>query len=215
MSTFRQNLSAFGFTQSLLILLLTTARRFFEFEVCLVQINSGMPYEYDAVPDYTCRRVDGETFHACLSEGLKGEDLRWAFERDDDCIANFHGDTIVGYSFVSSRPTHVLPGVEFTFPDWYRYGYADATDPDHRGKRLARERWRTARQLRNASGEDPRSIHYINVLNVSSRKADLSVPNGLPSITLGYTAWWNWRGKTHCWQSRGARQQRVGFRRIV
>ncbi|MGI9327934.1 MAG: hypothetical protein ACR2PZ_22130, partial [Pseudomonadales bacterium] len=121
------------------------------------------PYDWPAPPGCETRSVDETEFFDKLCPELNGTKVHWAFARGDQCTANFVNGEIVGYSFTTTLPTRVRDGLQFTSPANYNYVFAAITASDHRGKRLARERWKVGRATRRASsGIDSPRVWYIN-----------------------------------------------------
>lgn len=177
-----------------------------------MEVNSGEPYLWENAEGYDTRIVDAETFWLNLHPGLSDVSLSWSFARGDMCAANFFEGVIIGFAFSATKATRVTDKVEFNFPEKYVYGYGDFTHSEHRGKRLARDRWKTSREARLTLGRDPRTIFYINVLNESSLRANISVPGQTPSILLGYSAHCKIGDRAFCWCSSGARAAGTGFK---
>ena len=154
------------------------------------------------------RMVDADEFHRKLPRSIDTQDYRWAFERGDSCMANLHGDHIVGWEFATRHPTRVRPGVEFVFPDDLGYSYASFTHPDHRGQRLADAR------TRQWSADDDSDygdwVWYINVANLES----LAVfGDDAPGVALvGHSVYVLLGRRCWCFASRPCRQLGTGFR---
>ncbi len=199
-------------SRSVLSLGLQILARLFDFELCRIYMQPGKPYSFSLTGAYPCVELeDGAGFHQNLHKDLANVDYRWAFERGDICVVNFDEGAIVGYSFTSSLPTRVIEEVEFFFPEWCRYIFADVTAASYRGLRLAKDRWIVRRDAnRKKHLEPPRGVYYINVANSASLKSDKS--DGIEAIRLGYCLYVKWRGRNYCWNSRGARRFGIGFR---
>ena len=187
--SFRTSVRRHGIVPTLRRSVLGRARRIVDFELCRVECDSGEPFSWPDVAGYDTRIVSEAEFHDSLCNELRDVDYRWAFTRGDVCSASFHGPDLVGYTFYSSLPTRVRDGIVFTFPaQRFVYGYASATAPAHRGRRLEQDRWKIARRQRNAvAGADPRLVWYINVANLESRAAFKAVR--MTVLFVGYIAW--------------------------
>ncbi len=204
-----------GLSAPLLVLrqkLLNILRRLVNLELCKIQISSGEPYDWPDVEGYITRGVDVHTFNNSLHKDLSGSPYAWMFERGDTCVANFYQKVIVGFGFSTKHSTRVSDRVEFVFPGIYVYSFSDYTHPDHRGKRLARERWKVSRRNRIADGSDPQTIYYRNLANLQSLRANLSVPGQAPNIPLGYSAYCDIGGRSFCWKSPAAHTAGAFFR---
>ena len=132
--------------------------RLFDFELCRIYMQPGKPYSFSLTGAYPCVELeDGAGFHQNLHKDLANVDYRWAFERGDECVVNFDEGAIVGYSFTSSLPTRVIEEVEFFFPEWCRYIFADVTTTSYRGLRLAKDRWIVRRDANRKNILSPRA----------------------------------------------------------
>ena len=212
MFSLRKSIHRYGLAQTLGSALLRRLRKVVEFELCLIAMNSGKPYNTEPHAKYPTREVtDAELFHQSLHQELLPVDYTWAFQRGDLCVANFDEEVIIGYGLGSNLPTQVRPGVEFMFPPWCHYGYASHTALSYRGNGLARYRWAPAQAaFRHQHGHDPREVYYMDLANSATLKSDQST--GTPSIRLGYTLYWMWRQRVFCWNSPGAKRHLCGFR---
>ena len=212
LQNFTQSVERYGISQSVLSLGLQMLARLFDFSLCRIYMQPGKPYSFSPTGVYPCIEVEnGAGFHQNLHKDLSNVDYQWAFARGDVCVANFDAGTIVGYSFTSSLPTRVIEEVEFFFPEWCSYIFADVTTVPYRGLRLAKDRWLVRRDAnRKKHVEPPRGVYYIDVANSASLKSDKS--DGIEAIRLGYCLYIRWRGRIYCWNSRGARRFGIGFR---
>lgn len=186
--------------------------RFVSFELCRLGISSGRPHNFEINERFPAQEVvDSDLFHKSLHPELQGVDFSSAFARKDICVANFEGETIVGYVFSAREPTEVIEGVTFFFPDWFFYSYGSMTAESYRGQRIARNRWPVnAAARRRIAGFDSLDVFYLNIANAESLRSDVS--DGAPSIRLGYSVWLRVRGKLWIWNSRAARRHGLGFR---
>lgn len=186
--------------------------RFVSFELCMLGLSSGKPHDFETSDRYPARQVtEGDLFHQSLHPELQGVDFQFAFERNDICVANFDGSTIVGYVFASREPTEVIDGVTFFFPPWVFYSYGSMTAPSLRGQRLARTRWPVNTAARKRVPDcDSRDVFFMNVANAETLRSDVS--DGVPSIRLGYAIWVRFRGKLWIWNSPAGRRNGLGFR---
>ncbi|MEM7100001.1 MAG: hypothetical protein AAF541_17170 [Pseudomonadota bacterium] len=202
----------YGLVPSLRAKFLHSLRRFFDFEFCVLLMNSGKPYEFDLPAEIPVEAVAcPEEFHTTLHEQVPEIDYAWAFKRGDQCIVNKHDGVIVGYEFSTNLPTPVNDGIEIFFPEWCGYGYASFTAPAYRGQRLAKHRWPESRRQKTLKhGTPPREVFYINLKNLAGLKSDAA--DGVPSLRLGYGLWLRLFGRYWCWNSRAARRNGIGFR---
>jgi len=209
---FLDNVRNYGFTRSLRAKILKGLRRFADFELCVLLMNSGKPYEFDLPSEIPVEAITcSESFHATRHEQMPEIDYQWAFDRGDQCIVNKHDGVIVGYEFSTNLPTRVNDGIEIYFPEWCGYGYASFTALDYRGQRLAKHRWPESRRQKTLRhGSPPREVFYINLANLAGLKSDAA--DGVPSLRLGYGLWINISGRYWCWNSRAAKRNGIGFR---
>jgi len=176
--------------------------------VCVIRASSSAPYDWPDVENYETRVVTLEEFRSQLSPELDQPGADWPFSRGDDCAASLLDGQIVGYSYYTYQDTIVRPDLVFLVPDGYVYGFKSFTAPSHRGKKLEPERWKAARIQRNQlTGRDPRTIFYINVVNLESLAANKMTD----ASTLGYAAYANLFGRLWVLNSPGCKRHRTGF----
>lgn len=174
----------------------------------MVQASSGAPYDWPDVEHYETRVVTLEEFREKLSPELDMPDADWPFQRGDDCAASLCNGQIVGYSYYTYQDTIVRPELVFLVPVGYVYGFKSFTAPSHRGRKLEPNRWKAARAERNqTTGQDPRTIFYINVTNLES----LAANKISDSSTLGYAAYANLFGYLLVFNSPGCKRHKTGF----
>ncbi len=186
------------------------ASRLFEFEWCRVESSSMQPYDWPAPANCDTRIVCASEFFANLCAELADTNVHWAFERGDQCTANFIDGQIVGYSFTSTAATRVRDGLLFEVPKPYTYVFAAITATAHRGKRLARERWKVGRAAMLArSGVDRPRVWYINAINRESRAAGRR--SGGSSVLHVYSGYFRLFGRWLTYRSPAARRFGAGF----
>jgi len=206
----RASIRRHGLIPTLQRSLLSRARRIVDFEICRVECDSGEPFAWPDAVGYETRMVGEAEFHEYLCDELRGADYRWAFARGDVCAASFRSGELVGYAFFSSLPTRVRDGIAFMFPPNYVYSYASTTARSHRGRRLSRDFWKTARRYRvSVEGRDPKSIWYVDVGNLESRAAIKAM--GLENTFIGYTAYVRIGRRFQIFNSAGCRRTGAGF----
>ena len=212
-SKFLQSVRDHGLPQTLFAKVLRSLRRFVEFELCVMCMNSGKPYNFDIPAEMPVEAITcSKTFHSSLHQQIPKIDYEWAFSRGDQCIANLHNGVVVGYEFSTNLPTRVTDGIEIYFPEWCGYGYASFTAPAYRGQKLAKHRWPESRRQKTIKhGTPPREVFYISLANLAALKSDAA--DGVPSIRLGYSLWVRASGRYWCWNSRGANRNGIGFRK--
>ena len=215
MSNFRKELSRHGWPQATLAAGLGLIRRLINFELSVLCMNSGKPYEFLGHSVISVETIDcAERFHKALHGEIPAVDYQWSFERGDQCVANVIDNVIVGYGFSTDLPTPVVDDIEFFFPRWCVYSFASYTAPSFRGQRLAKYRWpESHRQKEIRYGTSPREVYYISLANSESLKSDLA--DGTPSIRLGYAVWLRLGRHTLCWNSPGAKRNGLGFRKSL
>ena len=182
------------------------------FELCKIESSAAEAYVWDSARGYSTRIVNAESFHKYMHPDVSPGLSDWLFERGDICVANFYEDLIVGFGFNSRLSTRVNERIDFDFPQSYVYGFGDYTHPDHRGKRLARDRWKVLRETHNAEGSDPPTIFYVNLGNIESLRANLSTPEIISNRLIGYTAHIKIGDRSFCWNSAGTKAAGACFR---
>ena len=105
--------------------------------------------------------------HAGRVDDLDHEFLQQASARDDQCVANFAGDELVGYAFVSFTRAPVTDQLDVLVPRGFQYIYKGWTHPDYRRANLTKARQHVRRKalLKNRA---PRGIRYIETHNYAS-----------------------------------------------
>ena len=181
----RQHTKDHGFYRTGLTYSFAVLRRLVDFAVMRVYMAEGSPTKSPEVPDYVTRCVTDAEYEAGI-KALEGDHQRkWAFDRGDQCVANFHGDQMVGYTFNSPHSTVVCPGLEFRFPDTSIYAYAAFTEPRHRGRRLDLARSNERKRVAQRAGIERRAIWYVLVNNYAARAAGKQA-GGVLAGYLGY-----------------------------
>ncbi len=145
--------------------------------------------------------------HVGRVPGLSRDFLETAFERGDVCIANFHGDVLVGFSFSSYVRARVNDQLDVMVPDGFRYGYKGWTDPEHRRQNLSRMRGYTRRTCVPADHQQ-RTISYVETHNYASLLHSYRKPS-LRSLRMGFCGWVTLFGRQIPFSSRRARW--IGF----
>jgi hypothetical protein len=123
-------------------------------------------------------------------DDLDHEFLKQAIARDDLCVANFAGDELVGYAFVSFTRAPVNDQLDVLVPRGFQYIYKGWTHPDYRRANLTKARQHVRRKSLLAE-RAPRGIRYIETHNYASllhgyrAPADRDLPMGFcGSLTI-------------------------------
>jgi len=137
-----------------------------------------------------------------LRDQLTPDFLRQSQTQNDECIASFFDDRLVGFDFSSTTKAPVTSQLEVLVPAGFSYGYKGWTHPDHRRKKLA------LRRIQLKSSVDYMTIYYIETHNYPS----LLRPYRHPSERrqhMGYVGWVTIRGRQYPFASRRAKW--IGF----
>lgn len=208
-STFRETVSRHGLRRAVLRSGHNELQRVLPSSLCRIESPPADPYVWPAPENYETRSINTDEFHTGLCEEFKGKDFRWLFARGDVCVASIYSGEVVGYDFYATQATPVREGLVFVPPEGFWYAYTSRTASSHRGSRLARHRWRVARELRGRlSGSDTSLIWWVDVLNLESRAANRST--GTTSVLRGYAGFARVRARWICFASPGCK--RLGAR---
>ena len=134
----------------------------------VVQLVDLLPY-VDEVPD------------------LSRDHLEAVFARGDECVANFYGGDLVGFSFNSRKRTRVTDQVDALIPEGFRYGYKSWTHPDHRRRNLGRMRGFVKRRDLARPFQE-RNVSYVETHNYPSLLHGYRHPRER-QLAMGFVGW--------------------------
>ena len=138
---------------------------------------------------------------------LSKELLEQRFEQGDECVANFFGAELVGFSFISRVRTRATDQLDAIVPAGFRYSYKSWTHEDHRRKNLGRMRT----HVRVCTAQRPfqeRSIWYVETHNYASLLHSYAHPRKR-AISMGFVGWFTLFGRQIPFSTRRAKW--VGF----
>ncbi len=143
----------------------------------------------DIAPQYDTRVVGFEDLLPYVNDvpDLSEAFLRSAFERDDECAANFINGELVGFGFICRTRARASEQIDVLIPEGFRYSYKDWTHPDHRRKNLSRMRGHV-RFTQMPRPFKERSITYVEINNYASLLHGYRHPRER-SLRMGVGGW--------------------------
>lgn len=181
------------------------------FHLFLVELGDDNPDVAMPIlaPGYTARATELEELWPWVDKGygLSAAFLRGAIARGDRCVANFFGDELVGYGFVTVKGAPVTDQLEVVIDDRLVYRYKGWTHPEHRRKHLSHARGRLNRQFFDLT-DGRRSVDYVAVHNHASKLKHADVH----PVRLGYCGFIRLLGREYPFTNRVPR--RFGFRLV-
>jgi hypothetical protein len=129
------------------------------------------------------------------------------FARGDVCIANFHGDELVGFAFISFTRARASAQLDVLVPDGFQYVYKGWTHPDYRRSNLTAARIYLRHQLLRQN-HSLRGISYVETHNYASLLHRYRHPRER-SLSMGLCGWFTLFGRQIPWNSRTAKW--IGF----
>ena len=169
--------------------------------------------EKPVVPEGFDTRIVGlETMlpFAGIVPDLDREFLETAFGRGDVCIANFRGDEVVGFAFVTFTRARVTPQLDVIVPKGFLYVYKGWTHPDYRRANLASSRVYLRHRFMRGN-HSLRGLSYIETHNYVSLLRGYRAPQHR-RIRMGLCGWLTLLGRQIPFNSRRAKW--IGFEMV-
>jgi len=141
---------------------------------------------------------------------LDREFVDTVFARGDVCIANFRGDELVGFAFVTYTRARVSDQLDVLIPKGFQYVYKGWTHPDHRRGHLTAARVYLRHQLLR-SDHAQRSVSYVETHNYASLLHSYRRPVER-SLRMGFCGWITLFGRQIPFNSPAARW--LGFEMV-
>jgi hypothetical protein len=160
-------------------------------------------------PGYDTRFVGRDEMlpYAGRVPGIERDFLDTAFARGDLCMANFGGDELLGFAFVSLSRARASPQLDVLVPRGFLYVYKGWTHPEHRRAQLAAARVYLRQQYMQAN-DAQWSISYVETHNYISLLRGYRHPRER-GLRMGFCGWITVFGRQIPFNSRRARW--VGF----
>ncbi|MEM7101336.1 MAG: hypothetical protein AAF541_24000 [Pseudomonadota bacterium] len=137
---------------------------------------------------------------------LSSEEIKHALANGDVCLAAFHSDRLVAFTWRCYNKTRHTPGIWVETQKPFRYGYKAYTLPDYRGQHLLKPQYTDA--ICKSKGYAV-ATGFIELHNYASIRN--SRRNG--NRTVGFAGYFRILGKHYTFRTPGAKK--FGFRFVA
>lgn len=119
--------------------------------------------------------------------------LQAAFAEGDVCVASFHQQALVGFSFQSTTRAPVTDQLDVLIPPGFRYTYKTWVHADHRRRNLSQIQ-NYVRAHSRPSDDRLSGVWYVETHNYASRLHSYRHPRDR-ALSIGLIGWFSFRGR--------------------